>query len=95
MVEVVDKNMIVKIHKETCKTDHRAKYRKLPVSAVLSVRLLILSVVTNTCMFVQVNLMQYMKLSTSRDFRINAASLDAAMQEQDDSQEVSAISYWN
>lgn len=32
---------------------------------------------------VQVNLMQYMKLSTSRDFRINAASLDAALQEQD------------
>ncbi|XP_034733934.1 Fanconi anemia group I protein isoform X2 [Etheostoma cragini] len=43
----------------------------------------------------KVNLMQYMKLSTSRDFRINAASLDAAMQEQDDSQEVSAISYCN
>uniref|UniRef100_A0A8D0D9D5 FA complementation group I n=1 Tax=Sander lucioperca TaxID=283035 RepID=A0A8D0D9D5_SANLU len=38
----------------------------------------------------KVNLMQYMKLSTSRDFRINAASLDAAMQEQDDSQEVSS-----
>lgn len=36
-----------------------------------------------------------MKLSTSRDFRINAATLDAALQEQDDSQEVSAISYWN
>lgn len=36
--------------------------------------------------------MQYMKLSTSRDFRINAATLDAALQEQDDSQEVSAIS---
>nr|XP_033491142.1 Fanconi anemia group I protein [Epinephelus lanceolatus] len=35
----------------------------------------------------KVNLMQYMKLSTSRDFRINAASLDAALQEQDDSQE--------
>lgn len=34
--------------------------------------------------------MQYMKLSTSRDFRINAATLDAALQEQDDSQEVSA-----
>lgn len=47
---------------------------------------------TPTCMFDQVNLMQYMKLSTSRDFRINAASLDAALQEQDDSQEVSAIS---
>ncbi|XP_074488417.1 Fanconi anemia group I protein isoform X3 [Sebastes fasciatus] len=40
----------------------------------------------------KVNLMQYMKLSTSRDFRINAATLDAALQEQDDSQEVSAIS---
>lgn len=40
---------------------------------------------------VQVNLMQYMKLSTSRDFRINAATLDAALQDQDDSQEVSAI----
>ncbi|XP_054475203.1 Fanconi anemia group I protein [Anoplopoma fimbria] len=35
----------------------------------------------------KVNLMQYMKLSTSRDFRINPASLDAALQEQDDSQE--------
>lgn len=40
-------------------------------------------------LFVQVNLMQYMKLSTSRDFRINAATLEAALQEQDDSQEVS------
>ncbi|XP_042266424.1 Fanconi anemia group I protein isoform X2 [Thunnus maccoyii] len=39
----------------------------------------------------KVNLMQYMKLSTSRDFRINAATLDAALQEQDDSQEVSTI----
>ncbi|OCT89735.1 FA complementation group I L homeolog isoform X1 [Xenopus laevis] len=29
----------------------------------------------------KVNLMQYMKLSTSRDFRINAATLDAALQE--------------
>ncbi|XP_051916772.1 Fanconi anemia group I protein isoform X2 [Hippocampus zosterae] len=36
----------------------------------------------------KVNLMQYMKLSTSRDFRINAASLDAALQEQDDTVEV-------
>uniref|UniRef100_A0AAQ5YBY8 FA complementation group I n=1 Tax=Amphiprion ocellaris TaxID=80972 RepID=A0AAQ5YBY8_AMPOC len=35
----------------------------------------------------KVNLMQYMKLSTSRDFRINAATLDAALQEQDASQE--------
>ncbi|KAM6926892.1 Fanconi anemia group I protein [Lycodopsis pacificus] len=35
----------------------------------------------------KVNLMQYMKLSTSRDFRINRATLDAALQEQDDSQE--------
>ncbi|XP_029288869.1 Fanconi anemia group I protein isoform X2 [Cottoperca gobio] len=35
----------------------------------------------------KVNLMQYMKLSTSRDFRINAATLDAALQGQDDSQE--------
>lgn len=43
-------------------------------------------------MFVQVNLMQYMKLSTSRDFRINAATLDAALQEQDVSQEVSVSS---
>ncbi|XP_026032130.1 Fanconi anemia group I protein isoform X1 [Astatotilapia calliptera] len=40
----------------------------------------------------KVNLMQYMKLSTSRDFRINAATLDAALQEQDDSQVVSASS---
>lgn len=29
----------------------------------------------------QVNLMQYMKLSTSRDFRINASMLDSALQE--------------
>uniref|UniRef100_A0A3Q2XV84 FA complementation group I n=1 Tax=Hippocampus comes TaxID=109280 RepID=A0A3Q2XV84_HIPCM len=36
----------------------------------------------------KVNLMQYMKLSTSRDFRINAASLDAALQEQDNTVEV-------
>ncbi|XP_044049333.1 Fanconi anemia group I protein [Siniperca chuatsi] len=35
----------------------------------------------------KVNLMQYMKLSTSRDFRINLATLDAALQEQGDSQE--------
>lgn len=40
---------------------------------------------------VQVNLMQYMKLSTSRDFRINAATLDAALQEQDDSQETTEL----
>uniref|UniRef100_A0A6Q2XW87 FA complementation group I n=1 Tax=Esox lucius TaxID=8010 RepID=A0A6Q2XW87_ESOLU len=37
----------------------------------------------------KVNLMQYMKLSTSRDFRINAATLESALQEQDDSQQVS------
>lgn len=36
----------------------------------------------------QVNLMQYMKLSTSRDFRINAATLESALQEQDHSQQV-------
>lgn len=30
----------------------------------------------------QVNLMQYMKLSTSRDFRINASMLDSVLQEQ-------------
>ncbi|KAI1904108.1 hypothetical protein AGOR_G00002290 [Albula goreensis] len=30
----------------------------------------------------KVNLMQYMKLSTSRDFRINGATLEAALQEQ-------------
>ncbi|XP_072525777.1 Fanconi anemia group I protein [Salminus brasiliensis] len=30
----------------------------------------------------KVNLMQYMKLSTSRDFRINTATLEAALQEQ-------------
>uniref|UniRef100_A0A665VLE3 FA complementation group I n=1 Tax=Echeneis naucrates TaxID=173247 RepID=A0A665VLE3_ECHNA len=34
----------------------------------------------------KVNLMQYMKLSTSRDFRINAATLDAALQDQDNQQ---------
>uniref|UniRef100_A0A673WCV7 FA complementation group I n=1 Tax=Salmo trutta TaxID=8032 RepID=A0A673WCV7_SALTR len=37
----------------------------------------------------KVNLMQYMKLSTSRDFRINAATLEAALQEHDNSQQVS------
>lgn len=41
---------------------------------------------SQTSVFVQVNLMQYMKLSTSRDFRINTATLEAALQEQDDSQ---------
>lgn len=35
--------------------------------------------------------MQYMKLSTSRDFRINAETLDAALHEQDGSQEVRLI----
>ncbi|XP_047246945.1 Fanconi anemia group I protein [Girardinichthys multiradiatus] len=35
----------------------------------------------------KVNLMQYMKLSTSRDFRINAATLDAALQEQEEPEE--------
>lgn len=39
---------------------------------------------------VQVNLMQYMKLSTSRDFRINAVTLEAALQEQDESPDVSS-----
>uniref|UniRef100_A0A3Q3XBG5 Uncharacterized protein n=1 Tax=Mola mola TaxID=94237 RepID=A0A3Q3XBG5_MOLML len=43
----------------------------------------------------KVNLMQYMKLSTSRDFRINTATLEAALQEQVDSQEVSAVSHKN
>lgn len=33
--------------------------------------------------------MQYMKLSTSRDFRINAATLEAVLQEHDNSQQVS------
>ncbi|KAM6961339.1 Fanconi anemia group I protein [Aplochiton taeniatus] len=42
----------------------------------------------------KVNLMQYMKLSTSRDFRINPASLDAALQEQGDSQQVGAVLNW-
>ncbi|XP_051548730.1 Fanconi anemia group I protein-like [Myxocyprinus asiaticus] len=37
----------------------------------------------------KVNLMQYMKLSTSRDFRINAATLDAALQEQEQQQDES------
>ncbi|XP_043084247.1 Fanconi anemia group I protein isoform X2 [Puntigrus tetrazona] len=37
----------------------------------------------------KVNLMQYMKLSTSRDFRINAATLDAALQEQEHQQDES------
>ncbi|XP_068595164.1 Fanconi anemia group I protein [Brachionichthys hirsutus] len=35
----------------------------------------------------KVNLMQYMKLSTSRDFRINAATLEAALQHQDGARE--------
>ncbi|XP_021429430.2 Fanconi anemia group I protein isoform X1 [Oncorhynchus mykiss] len=38
----------------------------------------------------KVNLMQYMKLSTSRDFRINAATLEAALQEHDNSQQTIA-----
>ncbi|KAF4094918.1 Fanconi anemia group I protein isoform X3 [Onychostoma macrolepis] len=37
----------------------------------------------------KVNLMQYMKLSTSRDFRINAATLEAALQEQEQQQDES------
>ena len=32
-------------------------------------------------MFEQVDLMQHFKMSTSRDFRINAASLQAAMEQ--------------
>ncbi|XP_053575332.1 Fanconi anemia group I protein [Bombina bombina] len=35
----------------------------------------------------KVNLMQYMKLSTSRDFRINAATLDAALEEKESDEE--------
>uniref|UniRef100_A0A672NW62 Fanconi anemia group I protein-like n=1 Tax=Sinocyclocheilus grahami TaxID=75366 RepID=A0A672NW62_SINGR len=44
----------------------------------------------------KVNLMQYMKLSTSRDFRINAATLEAALQEQqqDQSQQVCLSLEW-
>ncbi|XP_020786733.1 Fanconi anemia group I protein [Boleophthalmus pectinirostris] len=38
----------------------------------------------------KVNLMQYMKQSTSRDFRINAATLEAALQDQDGSQQTTA-----
>lgn len=38
----------------------------------------------------KVNLMQYMKLSTSRDFRINAATLEAVLQEHDNSQQTIA-----
>ncbi|XP_028814789.1 Fanconi anemia group I protein isoform X2 [Denticeps clupeoides] len=38
----------------------------------------------------KVNLMQYMKLSTSRDFRINTATVEAALQEQQDSQSTPA-----
>lgn len=38
------------------------------------------------CRPLQVNLMQYMKLSTSRDFRINTATLEAALQEQEQDQ---------
>lgn len=34
--------------------------------------------------------MQYMKLSTSRDFRINAVTLEAALQEQDEPPDVSS-----
>uniref|UniRef100_A0A9J7XSE0 FA complementation group I n=1 Tax=Cyprinus carpio carpio TaxID=630221 RepID=A0A9J7XSE0_CYPCA len=37
----------------------------------------------------KVNLMQYMKQSTSRDFRINAATLEAALQEQEQQQDQS------
>ncbi|XP_077119593.1 Fanconi anemia group I protein [Ranitomeya variabilis] len=38
----------------------------------------------------KVNLMQYIKLSTSRDFKINTASLDAAMQEKGSEEEQEA-----
>ncbi|XP_068458820.1 Fanconi anemia group I protein isoform X2 [Clinocottus analis] len=38
----------------------------------------------------KVNLMQYMKLSASRDFRINAVTVDAALQEQEESQGTNA-----
>lgn len=48
-----------------------------------------LSVFCYVHVFLQVNLMQYMKLSTSRDFRINAATLDAALQEQEETEVVS------
>lgn len=44
---------------------------------------------TSLNVFKQVNLMQYMKLSTSRDFRINAATLEAALQEQEQQQDES------
>lgn len=43
-----------------------------------------------TVSVLQVNLMQYMKLSTSRDFRINAATLEQALQEHDHSQQTPA-----
>ncbi|KAL7868090.1 hypothetical protein SRHO_G00094740 [Serrasalmus rhombeus] len=40
----------------------------------------------------KVNLMQYMKLSTSRDFRINAATLEAALQEQQQESQQTEVS---
>lgn len=42
----------------------------------------------------QVNLMQYMKLSTSRDFRINTATLEAALQEQNSSEVTQSPLFW-
>uniref|UniRef100_H2M7Z4 FA complementation group I n=1 Tax=Oryzias latipes TaxID=8090 RepID=H2M7Z4_ORYLA len=76
--------------------DEKKKKRKNDVNTAASVRTLKRQSLCKICrhlfhdsvqMFIQVNLMQYMKLSTSRDFRINATTLEAALQEQDHSQE--------
>ncbi|XP_070686476.1 Fanconi anemia group I protein [Pempheris klunzingeri] len=83
-------------------TDDKKKKKRTEVNAAASTKLLPETKVIPNLIFSieqyekylialskksKVNLMQYMKLSTSRDFRINAATLDAALQEQDVSQE--------
>lgn len=49
--------------------------------------------VTALLFCLKVNLMQYMKLSTSRDFRINMATLEAALQEHNSSEVTPSSSF--
>lgn len=49
--------------------------------------------VTALLFCLKVNLMQYMKLSTSRDFRINMATLEAALQEHNSSEVTPSTSF--
>ncbi|KAF6735606.1 Fanconi anemia group I protein [Oryzias melastigma] len=87
---------------ETVEGDEKKKKKKNEANTVASAKLLRETKATPNLIFSieqyekylitlskksKVNLMQYMKLSTSRDFRINATTLEAALQEQDHSQE--------